>query len=74
MSPVEHGEAGISNLVDQARSAVDPFDAVKLYKEVLHQSDDAVVMGEAAELMLQLGQIEEAKKVKYCCASCDTSH
>lgn len=55
---------GVEVLLEEARSAVDPFAAVKLYQKVLQgRPDDTVTMDEAAELMLQLGETEPAKEV-----------
>lgn len=61
--PPEDG--AIDALLEQARSAVDPFAAVLLYEKALEaRPDDTVMMGDAAELMLQLGQTEQAKQVR----------
>lgn len=55
----------IAALLDQARSAVDPFVAITLYEKALQaRPDDTSIMGDAAELMLQLGQTEQAKQVR----------
>ncbi|CAM9978209.1 unnamed protein product [Laminaria digitata] len=59
----ENGTA-VDALLDQARSAGDPFLAVTLYEKVLQsRPDDTTVMGEAADLMLHAGETEAAKEV-----------
>lgn len=55
----------VDSLVEQARSSVDPFAAVMLYEKALDaRPDDTCIMGDAAELMLQLGRTEQAKQVR----------
>lgn len=55
----------IESLLEQARSAGDPFLAVNLYQKALHaRPDDTSIMGEAAELMLQVGETAGAKEVQ----------
>eukprot|EP00903_Cladosiphon_okamuranus_P020008 g18379.t1 len=51
-------------LLDQARNAGDPFLAATLYKKVLQaRPHDTTVMGEAADLMLHVGETAAAKEV-----------
>lgn len=58
------GDGAIDALLDDARSAVDPFLAVTLYERALHtRPNDTSIMGEAAELMLQVGDTATAKEV-----------
>lgn len=57
-------DGAIDALLDDARSAVDPFLAVTLYERALHaRPDDTSIMGEAAELMLQVGDTATAQEV-----------
>lgn len=57
-------ESTVNTLLEQARSAVDPFFAVTLYERALQaKPDDTSIMGHAAELMLQLGQTTAAQEV-----------
>ena len=60
-------------LLDQARTAGDPFLAVTLYQKILQaRPNDTTVMGEAADLMLHVGETAAAKEVwAYLrCSSC----
>lgn len=62
-SPPEGG--ALDALLEQARSAVDPLVAVALYQKALQvRPDDTAIMGDAAGLMLQLGETAAAKEVR----------
>lgn len=59
------GDGEIDGLLDQARTAGDPFLSVELYKKaLLVRSEDIGVMEEAAELMLHVGETTAAKEVR----------
>lgn len=65
LAPLPEDGAAVDALLDQARSAGDPFLAVTLYEKVLRsRPDDTTVMGEAADLMLHAGETEAAKEVR----------
>lgn len=58
-------DGAIAAMLDEARSAVDPFLAVTFYQKALHaRPDDTSIMAEAAELMLQVGETAAAKEVQ----------
>ena len=64
-APSPEDGTAVDTLLDQARSAGDPFLAVTLYEKVLRsRPDDTIVMGEAADLMLHAGETEAAKEVR----------
>lgn len=59
-------EDDIDLILERGRSEGDPFHAVALFKKVLQaKPEDTVIMGEAAELLLQVGETAEAKEVLY---------
>lgn len=58
--------SAVDVLLVQARTAGDPFLAAKLYQNAVEaRPDDTTVLGEAAELMLQVGESEVAKEVRH---------
>lgn len=64
--PVTSQGRDIEALLEEARSSVDPLVAVGLYQEALQSKpDDTRIMGDAAELMLQLGETAAAQEVRF---------
>lgn len=64
-APSPEDDTAVDALLDQARSAGDPFLAVTFYEKVLRsRPDDTIVMGEAADLMLHAGETQAAKEVR----------
>lgn len=63
-SGVSSEVASVDSLLEQARSTVDPLVAVAWYQEALRvDPDNTSIMGDAAGLMLQLGQTSAAQQV-----------
>ena len=60
----------VTDLLNLARSEGDPFHAITLYKKALEaKPEDTLIIGEAAELLLQIGDTSTAKEVFVFCES-----